>query len=628
MIKWRNRAVCLLCGLLPLYMAQTQAQKRNIYWQQEVKYEMDVVMDVQNHKFTGRQILKYKNNSPDILEKVFFHLYLNAFQPGSAMDVRSQYLPDPDPRIGDRIGSLSPEDIGYQEIQSLKQNGKPLKFETAGTILEVTLAEPIRPGGSTRFEMVYEAQVPIQIRRTGRDNKEGIRYSMSQWYPKLCEYDARGWHAHPYIAREFYGVWGDYDVRITIDPNYILGAGGVLINASEVGYGYSSKTTSSEKPLTWHFKAKNVHDFVWAADPGYTHDQHVCRNGVVLHALYNEKSAAVEPWKKLLPIMEEAMLFMNEHYGNYAYPVYSFIQGGDGGMEYPMATLITGNRSLVSLVGVSVHELVHSWYQMMFGFNESYYYWMDEGFTDYVGEKVMEHLKAKKLIPGDPNPDPYVSTYRGYSNLIQSGFEEPLSTHADHFEFNSSYSIAAYVKGAVFLHQLEYIIGKPAIDRGMLQFYDTWKFKHPDANAFIRVMEKVSGLELDWYLDYMVYSTKYIDYAIDTMGITGPTARGGSIIPLRRDGLMPMPLDIELELKDGQRLYYTIPLDIMRGSKTEKAPNGKDYTLLPDWNWVNTTYVFAVPNSADQIQRVRIDPSGRLADQAEENNQWPLPDSN
>ncbi len=622
MVLWRNLLVCLLCGLFSLYSVHVQAQRRSTYWQQEVKYEMDIVMDVETDKFSGKQLIRYKNNSPDVLEKVFFHLYLNAFQPGSAMDVRSQYLPDPDPRIGDRISTLTPDEIGYQHIQSLKQNGQPLKFETEGTILEVTLAEPIRPGGSARFEMIYDAQVPVQIRRNGRDNKEGIRYSMSQWYPKLCEYDTRGWHAHPYIAREYYGVWGDYDVRITIDANYTIGAGGVLLNAAEIGHGYAKDIAQTKKQLTWHFKAKNVHDFVWAADPGYTHDQHICKNGVVLHALYNESTAATDNWKDLLPIMEEAINFMNEHYGSYAYPVYSFIQGGDGGMEYPMATLITGNRSLVSLVGVSVHELVHSWFQMMFGFNESYYYWMDEGFTDYVGEKVMEHLKAKHLIPGQPNSDPYLSTYRGYSNLIQSGFEEPLSTHADHFEFNSSYSIAAYVKGAVFLHQLEYIIGKPAMDKGMLQFYDTWKFKHPDANAFIRVMEKTSGLELDWYLDYMVYTTKYIDYAIDTVE-AGPSSTGNTLITLRRDGLMPMPIDVEIELTNGKTLYYTIPLDLMRGSKDEKAPGNATFTVLPDWNWVNTTYQVDIPNPMEQIKSIQIDPSGRLADQLEENNQWP-----
>ena len=126
------------------------------------------------------------------------------------MDVRSRTLPDPDPRVGERILHLDQDEIGYQKIRKLTQNGVPLNYGVIGTILEVMLAKPIMPGKTAIFEMEYEAQVPLQVRRNGRDNKEGIRYSMSQWYPKMCEYDQYGWHANPYIGREFYGVWGGF----------------------------------------------------------------------------------------------------------------------------------------------------------------------------------------------------------------------------------------------------------------------------------------------------------------------------------------------------------------------------------------------------------------------------------
>ena len=87
------------------------------------------------------------------------------------------------------------------------------------------------PNSTVHFEMEFEAQVPLQIRRSGRDNPETkVRYSMSQWYPKICEYDYEGWHATPYIGREFYGVWGDFDVTIHIDKSYILGGTGYLQN--------------------------------------------------------------------------------------------------------------------------------------------------------------------------------------------------------------------------------------------------------------------------------------------------------------------------------------------------------------------------------------------------------------
>ena len=191
-------------------------------WQQRVEYQMDIDMDVNTHKLQGTQRLVYFNNSPDALNRVFYHLYFNAFQPNSMMDVRNQTLPDADPRVGDRISKLQKNEVGYQHIKSLKVDGQAVKYEVVGTILEVDLNTPIAPNSSVTFDMEFEAQVPVQIRRTGRDNKEGIAYSMSQWYPKMCEYDYQGWHANPYIGREFYGIWGDFDVKITIDKDYIL----------------------------------------------------------------------------------------------------------------------------------------------------------------------------------------------------------------------------------------------------------------------------------------------------------------------------------------------------------------------------------------------------------------------
>jgi hypothetical protein len=252
-------------------------------WQQKVNYKMNVDVDVTTNLINGIQKLEYTNNSPDKLTKVYFHLYWNAFQPGSEMDVRSRELgkvlvndrPDWDQRVRDRISKLTPSEIGFQKIKSLKINGVNQPMKVHGTILEVDLTKPISPKSKVLFDVVFEAQVPIQIRRSGRDNAEGIRYSMSQWYPKLCEYDYEGWHTPQYVAREFYGVWGDYDVTIKIDKSYKIGATGILENANEIGWGYDKSGTPlkniATSKRTWHFVGKNVHDFVWAADPNYEH---------------------------------------------------------------------------------------------------------------------------------------------------------------------------------------------------------------------------------------------------------------------------------------------------------------------------------------------------------------------
>jgi len=222
-------------------------QQNYNYWQQHVDYTMDIDVDVTKFQYKGTQKLVYKNNSPDELSHVYYHLYFNAFQPNSQMDVRSRNIQDPDGRVTNRISKLKPEEIGYIKIGSLKQDGKNVQYKVVGTILEVTLSTPIKSGKSSTFDMTYDAQVPKQIRRSGQTNKEGVVLSMAQWYPKMAEYDFEGWHTPPYIAREFHGVWGDFDVTIHIDKNYTIGGTGYLQNPQEIGHGYEDKSKKLKK---------------------------------------------------------------------------------------------------------------------------------------------------------------------------------------------------------------------------------------------------------------------------------------------------------------------------------------------------------------------------------------------
>lgn len=603
-------------ALVCTHVAQAQ------YWQQRADYQMMIDMDAASNQYTGSQTITYTNNSPDTLTRAFWHLYFNAFQPGSVMDVRSRTIADADPRVGGRIAALKPDEIGYIKVRSLQLNGQKAAFETNGTILEVTLPTPIAPGATVKFDMTWDAQVPLQIRRSGRDNAEGVRLSMTQWYPKMCEYDQQGWHANPYIAREFYGIWGDFDVTIKIDKKYVVAAGGYLQNPEEIGYGYETAGTTVRQPagdkLTWHFKTPNVHDFAWAADPEYTQRNIVAQDGSIMRFFWKKGKGYDEQWEKMPAIMDRARTIMNEHFGKYPYREYSFIQGGDGGMEYPLATLITGKRPLNSLVGVAVHEQLHSWYQMILGSNESLYGWMDEGFTSYAENIVENELIREGLLPGRKAVDnPQESTYDSYVALATSGKEEPLTTHADHFNTNYAYSLAAYVKGAVFLHQMEYIVGKDAFDKGLLRYFNTWKFKHPNANDVVRVFEKQSGLELDWYREDWCNTLNTIDYGIKLVEKEG---RKTTRVVIERKGRMAMPLDILVTYSDGDQEIFYAPLETMRGAK--QPENKLPRTILPDHRWVDPEFEFEIPERMKKITKIEIDPLRRMADIDLENNVW------
>ncbi len=572
------------------------------YWQQRVEYNIRINFSHKNHQFTGEQDLVYFNNSPDTISKVFFHLYFNAFQPGSMMDVRSRSLPDPDRRVMDRISKLNKNEIGFHEIKKIQQNGKNLNHHVQGTILEVELFEPILPNQSTAFYLEYFSQVPVQIRRSGRNNKEGIDYSMAQWFPKIAEYDKNGWHANPYIGREFYAPWGDFDVSISINKDYIVAATGIL----------ESKKNEKNKNI-WNFKAKDVHDFVWAADPDYIHDiLKVDSENLELHFYYQKTNdEMVNNWKRLQDDTADAFKYLNEKFGKYPYFKYSVIQGGDGGMEYPMATLITGERSYPSLLSVTIHEVLHSWYQMLLGTNESYLAWMDEGFTSFA-QNITFQSQFNDIYNLD-STNPLEKSYNRYYNFIKSGLEEPLSTHSDHFSTNQAYGVGSYTKGAIFLMQLGYIIGEDKLFKGLRRYYNEWKFRHPDEYDFLRIMEKESGIELDWYIDYWVKSTHQIDYSLNIK----EKKEDNISIYVNRIGKMPMPIEIEVIYDDLSVQNYYIPLSIMRG---EKINSNNKFILLDDWEWVNKNYQIDFNTSKKKIKKIQINPSGKMADVDKSNN--------
>lgn len=559
------------------------------YWQQHVDYKMNIDMNTTTYQYKGNQTLVYTNNSPDVLNRVYYHLYFNAFQPGSEMDVRSRTIADPDPRVGDRISKLKPNEIGFIKVNSLSQNGTALNYETVGTVLEVELSKPIQPGEKVTFEMDFDAQVPIQIRRSGRNNAEDVALSMTQWYPKLAEYDDEGWHADPYIGREFHGVWGNFDVSLTIDKDYVVGGTGYL----------QGKPTINGSRKTMRFLAPKVHDFTWAADKDYIHDTYQVTNGPLLNFYYKKDLPAenLKNWKDLQADTAKLMKYFSENIGKYPYNQYSVIQGGDGGMEYAMSTLITGKRSYGSLLGVTAHEMAHTWFQFLLATNEAKHEWMDEGFTSYISALAMNSLRDK------PRENPTSGSYRGYIGLAKSGREQPLTTHADRYKYNGTYGAAAYSKGAVFVAQLGYVIGKDNLRKTLKKYFNDFAFKHPKPMDIIRTAERVTDFELDWYLIDFGQTTNTIDYGVKSIE--------GKTVTLERIGQMPMPIDLSVSYVDGSKEGFYIPLQMMRGEKPTDA------TIVGDWAWAYPTYTL---KASKEVASVEIDSSQMMADINRENN--------
>jgi len=615
----------LILGLaILLSLDYTYAQRKG-YWQQAVDYKIDIDVNEKDYQYNGKMTLKYSNNSGQPLSKVYFHLYFNAFQPGSMMDYRLANIADPDSRMAtnlgtkenpkwkSRISELTPSQIGYQKIHSVKLNGQDALFKTEGTLLEVTLPQKIEDGTTATLDLVWQAQIPEQIRRSGRNSKEGVALSMSQWYPKMAHFDEFGWHLDEYIAREFIAPFGNFEVSIHIDKDYVLGASGVLQNPNQVkGYSSKPKIKTIDNKATWHFKANNIHDFAWAADTKFVVDSTKTKAGVNIYAVYIPTDKEINKnWKDALGYASEFFDFCADKFGPYPWPSYTIAQGGDGGMEYGTFTLVTGGRNIKSLVGVIFHEAAHSWYQHLFGINETVDEWFDEGFTSYVEELGMQHIFLKK---GAHHANPMIDAYRAYYKLALSGKEEPMSLLADYYNTNYGYSNQAYNKGAVMAEQLGYIIGQENLDKTFLAFYDTWKFQHPTPNDFKRVAEDISGINLKWYFNLFINTTRKIDYSIQEVN-------DSSITILNKSDL-PMPIDLLVEYEDGSKELFYIPLREMRGQKTAenyKVYDGAKRTVLEDWFWTKPSYTISTNKKP---VKVWIDPTERLADIDQSNNYY------
>jgi hypothetical protein len=610
--------------LFLVVFTQVFAQQKP-YYQQFADYKMNIDVDAENYTYQGKQEITYTNNSPEELKVVYFHLYWNAFRPNSMMDQRvTSQAKNGDSRLQQngisRLASIPKNEEGAQNIHYIQQNGKNLKFEIQETIMKVELAQPIKPNSKTTFTMKWDAVIPMQIRRSGRNNREGIEMTMTQWYPKIAEYDYDGWATFDYVGREFHAPFADFDVTIKINKDFVIGAGGTLENPMEVkGYAENPTIKSDDKnKATWNWTAKNMLDFAWAADKDYTVDSLTVLDGPKVYLVY-QKSEKTKLWEESKPFIEKYFQLMNASFGRYVYPSYAFIQGGDGGMEYGMCTMILGEaKTLEDLCGLMFHEGSHSWYQQILATNEAMHPWMDEGFTSYAESIAMSRL----FPPQNPSPNPFINTLNNYRKFVKTGKEEPAVWLGDHHDDGRAYTFATYVKGELFLVQLGYIVGEPVLSSILKEYYQQWKLKHPTDRDFMHIAQKMSGMDLKWFHHYWINTTKTIDYGIKEVKFEEKS----TTITLSNNSTVPMPIDFSVLTADKKVINFQIPTNLTHVWKTKDVYG--DFKTLDYWPWTQKEYSFTIPFAKSELLVLGIDFSQRLADINLEDNLYDVKTNN
>ena len=378
---------------------------------------------------------------------------------------------------------------------------------------------------------------------------------------------------------------------------------GTLQNPEQIGFGYQNikEVKTRQKTRTWHFKAERVIDFSWAADPAYQHDVVKTKGGVELHFFYKNFP---ESWKQLQQIMPEVLDFYEAKVGKYPWDHYSFIQAGQGAMEYAMCTFIEGGKDPKTLIRTACHELAHTWFEHIFAIDEQQYPWFDEGFTCFL-----QLWADAEVVQKDPMANFSDSRRKAFLDYIQDNQEEDPSIRADFFERTRSYFSTAYAKGTMFASHLDYIIGRRAMERTFKRFYKEYAFTHPTPENFVRCAEKESGMQLFWFLNEFMHTNHHIGYCIEKVEAKGDK----TLVTLSKKGRIPMPLDL-IVIPNGQKPFSLyIPIDLTFGEKPNPFIN-MERIVLPVWNWAENTYQFELDLPFTKVRNISIDPQEFMAD--------------
>lgn len=476
---------CCLCSWLAV------AQSR--YWQQELDYQIDVTLNDTARTLDGFLILDYKNQSPDTLRFIWFHLWPNAYK-NDRTAFSDQLL-----KQGRTDFYFSKqEERGYINRLDFSSGGRPLRVidhPEHQDIIQVELVQPLAPGASVTIRTPFHVKIPKMFSRGGYWDKG---FYLTQWYPKPAVYDAQGWHPMPYVDQgEFYSEFGSFQVQINVPKSYQVAAGAVLTDS----------TVLPEQPLkTYRYHLLQAHDFAWFADPQFVVKEDTLHldgdRGILPLKTYFLPGLNEKNWSGAIDVIRRTIRERESLIGPYPYGVAIAVESrkpGEGGMEYPGITLIDGGMSGRALEEVISHEVGHNWFYGALASNERRYPWLDEGLNSYYDRRFMANRPpetssrfAAKRFP--PSMNQYL--LRGIEELR---LDQPIQTHSEQFGV-LQYGLMAYEKTADWLAQLEKRLGRDRFDAAMKSYYNTWRNKHPQPQDFKASLERSTGEDLsDWW---------------------------------------------------------------------------------------------------------------------------------
>ena len=542
--------------MLPLVLLLVASPDTAGYWQQQVAYRITASLDEPSGVLTGRARITYVNRSPATLRDFYVHQYLNAFRPGS------RWAAADSAERRDRFQHLKDPDYAFERITDAALMGQALRpdypYAPDSTIAHWSLPRPLAPGDSMVVDVAWQARPSTLPRRQGR---QGRRFDFAQWYPKVVVYDRYGWEDHPlYPAGEFYGEFATYDVTLDLPEDQVIGATGVPVEgdpgwekgkadpALKIDYQrawYRSslpapgcaamQVTSGRKCV--RFRAQDVHHFAFSLNPRYVYEEGRYGDAVV-RVLYQPEDRPT--WGDGAAVRNTviALAWLDSLYGRYQWPQLTNVHRIEGGgTEFPMM-IMDGSASL----GLIVHEAGHQYTMGQLANNEWREAWLDEGFTSFqTGWFFETHGGGPPAYPG---LEPEVLW------LDLERWSEPVSMVSERYRDFVIYNEMAYGKGQLFYEQLRYVVGDETMRRILRAYFDRWKLKHVDEDAFRETAEDVSGQDLKWLFGQWLHGTPLIDYRlrrVERRRLADDGGGGGrwhTTVTIERQGDGWMPVEI------------------------------------------------------------------------------------
>lgn len=551
------------------------------YFQQKTDYRIEVKLDDRSHRLEGTVWIDYHNQSPEVLEEIFFHLWANAYQDKTTAFAKQQL------RNGQTRFHFAPDHQrgGYTEV-SFWAGETELKWspwQDHPDVVRVVLAEPLLPGDRRQFRISFTLQIPASFSRLGHI---GESYQLTQWYPKPAVYDRDGWHPMPYLdVGEFYSEYGDFDVEITLPRNYVVAATGTLQTDSELLFlsqkrrmtnQYLQDLAAEKVPLNWEdpfpasstqtktirYTAERVHDFAWFADKRFLVQRSQVElsreNQVETWAFFTKYQAWL--WSEALDYLESSLRFYSDAIGDYPYPQMTAVQSAlsaGAGMEYPMITVIGAEYSPFALEQVILHEVGHNWFYGILGFNERDHGWLDEGLNTFYEQRYLQEKYDYEPLDFIPSIVQGTSTLKQAELLwlIQArrGRHQPVDTPSDSLS-RVNYWLNYYDLPAFHFRHLEAYLGRERFDPIMQSFFEKWAFRHPRPQDVQRFWATATGEELDWLFRDHLGSTAIQDYNIREVT---PVPEGYRV-RIRNNGSVAAPFPLAAYREDSLRSIHWV----------------------------------------------------------------------